>query len=297
MFRSMRSDRFPVLLDYADASVVERRVKPYVKGKHKGAKPLAERSRSWLKIKQVQMYSGEPPSVAVQMYNTDLITYKQDGTIELNMGGYLGYSTTHEVAGRIMGTEIFSRHGRVYIQCANGKMYLLRSQGKNVFTRGAGYTHGALNFINPPPTTMHMLKRKEYNALRRSYKPFENYLLSCIRLRGHIAPSNEEVKEVLGTTMYEPVMPEQLMEFINWSGEDYSEGWYKASLVIMRRCAGRRYWSTDDPVNEKKVLRILKDLICTHHKDELFYVTEHTDGRIHNDVNGRKYFSDRRLWF
>lgn len=278
MWGSMRSDRFPRLFNYEQALRKESEIVPYSKGKYKGNKPLAERRRSGLTIRKV----GD--DVIVRLYSTDIIKYRPDGEIIVNQGGW-STSTTHEVIARILGTTIYQRHYDNWIACKDGT-FILRKKGDNIFKRSSPY--GSLEYQNPEYPAVTKLKRREYNDTRKKYKKFETYLFGTLRLRGHEPPSEEEALSAFNG-QYEPMMLDGLMELINCE-----ESWYQASLVILRRCSPMG-WLADKTIKEARVRREMKDIICTHHRDELFYAELVTTGRVVRDHNA-KYFSGRVMF-
>lgn len=278
MWGSMRSDRFPRLYTYSDACRHENTTPAYSKGKYKGDKPLAERRRSWLTIRKV----GD--EIAVRLYSTDVITYRPNGEIIINQGGW-GTPTTHETVARILGTTIYQRHYDNWIACKDGT-FILRKKGDNIFKRSSPY--GSLEYQNPEYPAVTKLKRREYNDTRKKYKKFETYLFGALRLRGHEPPSEEEALSAFNGRVHEPMMLDGLMELINCE-----ESWYQASLVILRRCSPIGW--RDQTIKEARVKQEMKDIICTHHRDELFYAEQVTTGRVVRDHNAR-YFSGRVMF-
>jgi cytolysin (calcineurin-like family phosphatase) len=76
---------------------------------------------------------------------------------------------------------------------------------------------------------------------------------------------------------------------------DDEDTWYQASLVILRRC--KRWHQGKELIKEARVKRELKDMICTHHRDELFYVEQVTSGKYVKDVNAKYFYrSATRRW-
>jgi len=61
----------------------------YKRGKFKGDAPLEKRKKSHIRIRQV-----DADTMAVRMYNTDILTVRKDGTFTVNLDRYWSSSTT-----------------------------------------------------------------------------------------------------------------------------------------------------------------------------------------------------------
>lgn len=273
MFRSMRSDRFPRLYDYFDAVRHESKVKPFVKGKRKGEKPLAERSRGWLTIRKDEG-SGD---VVVRLYSTDIITYKQDGRIVVDQGGW-NTPTTHEVLARVLGTQIYNRYGRGWVE-AKGGSYILSASNPNVFMRS---NDNSLIYVNPPVPTKHILKRKEYNNVRKRYESFVKYAVACTKLRGNAAFDVDEWRALKGVERATVLTDTDL--FRN------DDNFYEALLRVYYACPQPR-WGTEnsEDISISRVKSQIDEIIKHTHRDEIFESREVRDGRVVKDPNG-KYF-------
>lgn len=268
MHYGVRADRIPVMRNYSDALIRLGNIKPYSKGKYKGEKPLAERNRQYLRVRQ-----GEQGEVVVTMYQTDIITFVPDGRILIDQNTY-NTPTTHHIIARILDSYLLIRYKVGWIKCSAGFLPL-RHKGFNTFTRGAG---GELEFANPIYPKTHQLRKKDFNKLRKNYSEFITYALGLVKLSGSCAfdaeASRAEFGEIVKIHMFSPHEITLMMQ----SGTEMST-WYKAFLILTSKCS----YKPRSPVAEmrKQIDLVLK---YAHHR-EVFDTKEIRDGRIVRDSN------------
>lgn len=269
MHFGMRSDRFPLLLDYAAALRKCDEIKP-LRGKSAGTKPLAERRRTQLNIRKVERLHGQI-DIVVRLYGTDIITYKPDGQIIVDQGGY-GTSTTHETIARVLGTTIYQKHGVSWVDTKNGT-YILRRRGANVFERsgvseGCGYA-ASLLYVNPEYPVSHKLKIKDYNQIKKQYAAFTKYAVGLAKM------CDEDAMRLVGWNDLPHVG-----EATRLMRSESSEENYDAFLIVY---ATRDRYLNDLP---KAIKKSIENLIKVQHKDELFEAIIVQTGRVVKDANG-----------
>ena len=276
MFNSMRSDRFPRLFTYADAKAKEASIKAYSKGKRKGQKPLAERSRYWLTIRSVEMCTGEP-NIVIRLHGTDIITYRHGGEIVVNQGGWVS-ATTHETVARILGTKLYQKHKIGWIECTGG-VFPLRDDGANIFHRTDGYYD--LKYKNPIYPKVHKLQVTAFNKVRKPFESFIKYASGVVKLMGNCYFSADEACKTFGELKFahsmEPTDLVALMADQNC--------WYRAIIVLTNRC--KQYPS--DPA--KEIRKVIVDTLKYVHREHVFEEVEVRDGRMVRDGNA-SYFKD-----
>lgn len=268
MHYGVRADRIPVMYNYSDALTRLGKIKPYSKGQYKGEKPLAERSRAYLRIRQ-----GEQGEVVVSMYQTDIITYVPDGRILIDQNTY-NTPTTHHIIARILNSYLFIKHKIGWIKCSAGFLPL-RYKGKNTFTRGV---RGELEFVDPVYPITHQLNVKKFNALKKKYAEFTKYATGLVKLSGNCAFDLEAATAEFGDPYvirkFSPYEIALMME----DGAEMST-WYKAFLILTSRGDQRPI----DPARE--IRRNIYSMLKYAHKDHIFNSKEVRDGRIVRDLH------------
>lgn len=263
MHFGMRSDRFPRMYTYSDAVRKEAEIKP-LRGKHAGDKPLAERRRTNLTIRKVERLHGQI-DIVVRLYGTDIITYRPNGEIVVEQGGY-NTPTTHETIARILNTTIYQRHGEGWVDAKNGT-YILRRRGVNVFERDV--VSDGLLYVNPVYPVKHTLKLKDYNRVKKQYAAFTKYAVGLAKMC-----DEQTMRGVAWSDMPNTEEATRLM-----LSEDTEDN-YKAFLIAH---ALRDRYLDNLP---EAIKRSIHNLIKTHHKDEVFEATIVHTGRVVKDANG-----------
>lgn len=263
MHFGMRSDRFPRMYTYSDAVRKEAEIKP-LRGKHAGDKPLAERRRTQLTIRKVERLHGQF-DIVVRLYGTDIITYRPNGEIVVEQGGY-NTPTTHETIARILNTTIYQKHGEGWVDAKNGT-YILRRRGGNVFERDV--VSDGLLYVNPVYPVKHTLKLKEYNNVRKQYAAFTRYAMGMAKIC--------DVEATQGVAWNDMPSSKDSMRYM--LSEDVEDN-YKAFLIVF----SLRDRMMSDFVGSIK--KSINQLIKTHHKDEVFKATIVQTGRVVKDANG-----------
>ena len=267
------SHRFPRIYNYADACRVEERIKPLASGCNKGSKPLAERRRTSLTIRKVC------DDVVVRLYQTDIITYKPDGCIVVEQGGW-NTPSTHEVVGRVIGTSIFVRHGIGWIECANGT-YPLRNAGANVFKRESG-----LVYVNPAYPRVHKVNVAKRNIVTKQYEQFTQYALGLVKVLGDACVHNEDVFHA------ECGRPRNVHDMTAMMLDE--EQHYRAWLHVLKHADMQRgngsSWGYRPPVpfGVEAIKESLKEILYVAHAPQIFDMVEVTSGKVVQDPN-RKY--------
>lgn len=82
--------------DYAKAVEIEAEIVP-IRGRSPECKPLDEKRN-----KQCVIIRREGEDVVIKAYDTDVLTYKPDGEIVVNTGGYSTVGTA-DIIGRVLG--------------------------------------------------------------------------------------------------------------------------------------------------------------------------------------------------
>ena len=156
--------------DYATAVSIEAEIVP-IRGKSPECKPLdRKRHKQSVTIRRV----GE--DVVVKAYNTDLLTYKPDGEIVVDTGGFSTLSTA-DVIGRVLGVRVQPYGGRLWIQLAGWYALGRGTRLRLYHDRGFGG-----EVVNPIHVQVRQLNRKKTKVVREKYRPFMNYARGMCKL-------------------------------------------------------------------------------------------------------------------
>jgi hypothetical protein len=151
--------------DYAKAVEIEAEIVP-IRGKSPECKPLdVKRHKQSVTIRRV----GE--DVVVKAYNTDLLTYKPDGEIVVDTGGYATVSTA-DVIGQVLWMSVRAYGDRLWIYQRGGGWYVLG--------RGTRLDRGEV--VNPIHVPVRQLNRKKTKVVRDQYRPFMDYARGMCKL-------------------------------------------------------------------------------------------------------------------
>jgi hypothetical protein len=159
--------------NYTQASEWEKQVKP-IRGSNPPLKPLGKRNKKHINIRR------EGDDILVRLYQTDVVTYKPDGSIIINPSGYSTQSTVklmyavlpwgpnpHLFKDRVwMRGEYEDEHGTVHF----GKFMVNSKEGAtltyNPITRN-------YRILNPDPVYTHKINRKNK---RLAYEPYQDFI-------------------------------------------------------------------------------------------------------------------------
>lgn len=117
------SDLFPNLRTYRDAYIHWAAVKPYSKGASKGLKPLGGNRRY-----DRSLIRQDDNDIVCSLYDTDVIRYKPDNTIELWHGGFETISTA-EIMDLVLRYRFGHENNGRLIARVNSKLYVVDGTG------------------------------------------------------------------------------------------------------------------------------------------------------------------------
>jgi hypothetical protein len=142
-------------------------------------------------------------AIACRLYDTDVVTFYKDGTVEFNSGGFIS-NTTHSFASGILFPHVWFATKLGNTEVMTGKRFWSWSEPDQV--TGSYHVPPSQTFkmkregdtwvaIDPPKHFEYYLKRKEYNARRKPLKEFQDH---CIRMA-----KLADAKEVQGDQLYD----------------------------------------------------------------------------------------------
>jgi len=124
-------------------------------------------------------------AIACRLYNTDVLTFHENGVVEYYSGGYIS-NTTHAFASSIFNHVYFNTKQSVTeVTIGYRKTYHVSSNETFKMKREGDIWVA----IDPPKNFEYYLKRKEYNAHRKPLKEFEQH---CIRMTKLCDPNEKQ---------------------------------------------------------------------------------------------------------
>jgi hypothetical protein len=271
---------------YEEALAHEASVKP-IRGKT--IKPLHRRRDTHLTIRKQTGFNFEGEEVVIKMYETDIVKYRPNGDIYVNIDGWVSM-TTCQVLTDILGADFHKYNNRMWVRCDIPESYTphalpIDAHAPNIFRVNMSNT---LEFQNYKYPVVHTLSRQAANIVRKQYKSFRQYLTNNFKLRSDNGVTctfevNEfvhafEIDDVYGMPRLPNVQvvgnkwtsPKAIAHYMALIQSHDTEDFYKAVLTTV---GGNRH-----AVTLKQLLKILDDCILYHHRDTVFVEKQVTTG-------------------
>ncbi len=197
------SAQIPPIHNYAEACEREAGIKP-IRGTD--IKPLGPRRH-----KQMQIVKNADWSIACRLYSTDVVTYKPDGNIVVQVGGWASPTTTAFMM-NVLGNHFWQFDNQVWWHEGGGanREFPLLTHGDNIFRRTGS---GDLVLINQQTCKVHKINRQGANNVRNRYQSFRGYIDRTVRLRagdGKVDIGVEELKAMFSNDKGSLEMPPRL---------------------------------------------------------------------------------------
>ena len=272
---------------YEEALAHEAAVKP-IRGKT--IKPLHRRRDTHLTIRRQTGFNFEGEEVVIQMYNTDIVKYRPNGDIYVDIDGWASM-TTCQVLTDILGADFHKYNNRMWVRCDIPESYTphalpVDAHAPNIFRVN---TSNSLEFQNYKYPVVHSLNRQAANIVRKQYKSFRQYLTNNFKLRsedGGVSCSFGieefahafETDDVYGVPRL-PVIQvvgnkwtskKAIGRYIELIQSHDTEDFYKAMLMTV----GTNKWKA----TLKGLLKMLDDCVLYHHRDTVFVEKTVTTG-------------------
>ena len=265
---------------YEEALAHEAAVKP-IRGKT--IKPLHRRRDTHLTIRK------EGEEVVIQMYATDIVKYRPNGEIYVEINGWISM-TTCQVLTDILGADFHKYNNRIWVRCDIPESYTphalpVDAHAPNIFRVNMSNT---LEFQNYKYPVVNNLNRQAANIVRKQYKAFRQYLTNNFKLRSDDGLTCSfgveefahafETDDVHGTPRLPNVQvvgnkwtsKKAIARYIELIQSPNTEDFYKAILTTV---GGNRRSAT-----LKGLLKVLDDCILYHHRDTVFVKKQVTTG-------------------
>jgi hypothetical protein len=178
--RAALPDLLPRLHNYEEARKYHDSVVPFIKGKNKGMRPLGHNR----KYNRCIISIGAQEAVNIKLYDTVVVSYKPDGSIDFNTGHW-DTLTTSQVMQEVAGvTNIMRRRGKIYL-INKGKAYHI---GPTLSLSADGTVTGM------PQQFKYALDKKAFSECMLHYKPFTDYVRQIISITKGVHISLDEFK-------------------------------------------------------------------------------------------------------
>lgn len=284
----------PTVYDYTDAKQRWESIKP-IRGRTEDVRPLGLRRNTHLQIWK------DEDDYKCRLYQTDCVTFKPNGDIVVDTGGWKT-TTTASFVGEVLGVGTSIMNSSLWLYLSHPIPTEICAEGQSILRRVGGH----LVLQNPTKRYAHKVKRKEANIVRGKYKDFRTYLKGILKLRDKGIFNMTEYEEVFGRDengrMQVPtdlnhtysevhVVQAKFLELINTpESEQRAEAFYMASLMIAKSYGSWRYQNDSYQITEVQALRGLDDTLFRIYRDTVFEKVELTGKDVlKRDANG-KYF-------
>lgn len=282
------------IYSYNEACHREAEIAP-IRGDADATKPLGLRRN-----KHIRIVKHEDGSIGCIHYRTEIVKFKPDGEIVVQLGGWASNSTT-ALLQTILDEHFYIFDHQVWCKVLTEakeiKEFPLSTHGETKFCRISHEGYPRLQVIQPPIHKVHHIRRKGLNNVRARYADFRAYIDRMMRLRieneAKIAKfTTQEFGEVFGEVGATdgrpihglPIYPVSLWKrdhyhceerhYIKFKAlitkegdEDKTVDYYKAMLWLAAGVEGYRakgWASTED------LLSHLDNVLMYLHRDEVF---------------------------
>ena len=170
---------------FTEAEIKYNSVKPIRGKEHADIRPLGDRRAQHMRILKI-----DNDTYACRLYNTDVVTYKRDGTIELYTNGWDTQSTRKFMNACLpYGYGVSKYNNRLHVT-VNNIPYILGNTVMTINTR----THEVTGYI---PPTKQVVDREASKEKRAPYKQFVEFMQSYMKLLQMDIPKPEDYSEFI----------------------------------------------------------------------------------------------------
>jgi hypothetical protein len=294
----------PRLLDYAEAVAHEASIKP-IRGRSVELKPIGDRRNQHKTIRK-----NPDGSIACRLHSTDVVTFHEDGRIEVCWGGYVTQTTSSFIS-KLLGTSTALQHSHAWIMAQhNGGNttstitgdYAMHPTEPNILRRiepvdktRPWIRPAPLHFENPMPVITHRINRAGANRARKQYKAFKDYIVRTMRIRDE-GFSTQEFGEVFGWVdegrglpRYPHLSQYTRQELLELAKSEQNQDHYTLSLILAWEKRKFSFSGGFFKQQLKAMLGGLDEYILREHRDECFDEVRVPAGEIQKDPY-KKFF-------
>lgn len=183
---------FPTMTTYDQAAYHEARVIP-IRGDKNGTKPLGDRKKKYINVRKDETYSTEKPDIVCRIGNTDVVRYKPNGDVVVNIGGYSS-ATTNDFLGQLLHMDVRTFDNKSWVRCVYQRNPMeTATSGEHVLPNNKDVTFRmdmpTRKWVtsDAAPAYTHRVNREKSNLVRKSYASFTRYLNNVVKLRTEIS--------------------------------------------------------------------------------------------------------------
>ena len=270
----------PQLHSYETALGHYTQIKP-IRGSN-NVRPICK-TKNGRRKKHMQIIKRDD-AIACRLYDTDVVTFYKDGTVEYHSGGYVS-NTTHAFASGILFPNVWfaSKHGNTEV--FTGKRFWSWREPDQVSTtyhvpssqtfkmKREGDTWVA---INPPKNIEYYLKRKEYNARRKPLKEFQDHCIRMAKLADAKEVQGDKLYDVHEEWYYRDIYKDLTLHY-HKDLVDGSSSWGRLVPMVLETARTRdvkwirgKYVIKEDHFDTQKIKEAISNIVKYAFADELF---------------------------
>jgi len=248
------SYEIPMLITYAQAAAHEASIKP-IRGRRVECKPLGERRKDYMRIGKM----GK--DIIVYLYSTDVLTYKPDGRVLLNYGGYTT-QTTNQVLGEVLGVRIAMKDGNPWMhrfRASDGTHKDATLLNRDKPTTLKRTKNGLWEASGVEPVYRLEVVRKEANKVLKEYAPALKYMKGMAKLRQdeHGVIQFEDV----GIQFPSPAAMQKLKE---GADVEHLHTMFTYFMQVGRNNTQHPYWGREPTVRVETITQKARQLIYAY---------------------------------
>ena len=232
---------------------------------------------------------GYGNAYALRVYDTNVITYKRDGAILINNGGWATATTHGFITEALMhlGVSARTRSESTWLNLRCGDFRI--ADGVDAILEPN--EDGNLILRNPEPVYVHRLNRKVWNGVRKQHSAFLSYIESMSKL---VEPANNADRWHRNTGLRTWITAHNVDREgarATLTCEDPNEGW--AQLLEMFTLGATQFdwnWGASEfnaRIVRSKFKRQAYELLKYFYADEIFIREEAPLGAYVKDTNAR----------
>lgn len=288
MYGQQRNTGIVLLRTYEEALNHLENTKPIRgTGANAGKISLGYRHR----VAEFYIEMNEDKSIDCMCYRTAVVSFKPDGNIVIQNGGWSSITTCMFIE-EVLGISSRIRDCTVVVSFNGGEFKVANELCLKRID-------GRLTALNQEPSVVHRVNRKQANIVRKEYAEFTKFFTGMMKLReGGLILDDEYVNafgadDGRGGHTVKAKIPDdvplrneaEVDKLINLMQSKDPQDMYIASLRIVKQFGARSYWKNMGfRMSPASVKRAMDNLIFAKHKDTIFDVEQIPVGTIKKDA-------------
>lgn len=296
------TDSLPCLGTFTRADAHERNVTPIRgRGRNAGIKPLGSRNLAHMSIRRERNVTSplgnQGMAIMCRLYNTDCVTFYEDGSSRLATGGWVTQSTIKFIE------KVIDYYAWVSSAPQNEGKMLYGNHGKRYLWEDSLSLDADHKPINPELCVVHRVNRRAMNEVRRLNAPFKKYVQSMIKVAFpqdammSVEDFGERCLRLQGLGAVERgVFPNgnHVDTLCNIMREDNIEDWADALELCALMTMDSRWdgsnsggWQRAYFCMPQRILKLVDEVLKYGYADSVFYEVELPEGEFKADPNAK----------